>query len=367
MYCMLIGSPGTRKSTAIKVMGKLMKLAGYTTIAANRTSKEKWLLDLSEGGDELAIGQDILDKNLWGTDDSTSNVTECAIMADEFNNFIGVGNLDFISLLTELWDYEGVFYNKIKTGKSVAIPNPTITILGGNTPVGFSTAFPVAILGQGFFSRLLLVYGEPNGKKYLLPRVPSETETADMVADLQEIKIKCYGQATLTHSAQLLLEKIYKKAHPNLDIRFESYFSRRLNHLLKLCLIVTASRLSTVITELDIVHANTLLTHTEHLMPKALGEFGKAKHSDVTHKIVTLLDTTTRALQFKDIWVHVRNDLDKMGDLSELLNNLIAADLVQALKGAPGGFLPKRRILEEVNDDTLDYSILTQEEREIKK
>ena len=42
MYTMLIGSPGTRKSTAIKLVKKLLNDAGYETIAADKTSKEKF-------------------------------------------------------------------------------------------------------------------------------------------------------------------------------------------------------------------------------------------------------------------------------------------------------------------------------------
>lgn len=46
-YCMLIGSAGTRKGTAIKLMRKLIEQTGYTRFAAERTSKEKFLLDLA--------------------------------------------------------------------------------------------------------------------------------------------------------------------------------------------------------------------------------------------------------------------------------------------------------------------------------
>ena len=39
MYVMLIGNAGTKKSTAIKLAKKLLIKAGYTNIAAERTSK----------------------------------------------------------------------------------------------------------------------------------------------------------------------------------------------------------------------------------------------------------------------------------------------------------------------------------------
>lgn len=368
MYCMLIGNPGTRKSTAIKVIKRVLKGAGYDTIAANKTSKEKFMQDLAEAAFSSSLADNdmdaILDKNLWGKEVSNDSPAECFIMADEFNNFMGQGNLEFISLLTELWDYEGTFSNKIKTGKSIAIVEPTISILGGNTPTGFSSAFPTEILGQGFFSRLLLIYGEPNGRKITFPKAPDVLLTGELITSLQKIKINCSGPCSLTPAAELLMEKIYTGGHELEDIRFESYFSRRFQHLIKLCLVLTAGRLSTQISERDVIVANTILTHTEHLMPKALGEFGKARNSDVSHKIVSLLDGATQVVSFKEIWTHVRSDLETQGALSDLLRNLMAADKLQA---AGGGFLPKKKVVVQLSNDVLDYSILTQEEKDIRK
>ncbi len=75
LYTMLIGSPGTKKSSAIKIGTKLVKQAGYKTFAAKKTRQEKFLLDLaeqsenqslSEGGDVSESGRDILEENLFG-------------------------------------------------------------------------------------------------------------------------------------------------------------------------------------------------------------------------------------------------------------------------------------------------------------
>lgn len=361
VYSMLIGSPGTRKSTAIKLMRKILVETGYNTIAADKSTKEKFLLDLAGEKDEgaLATPEELLDQNLFG--DSNAQDCEMFIMADEFNDFFGNGNIEFISLLGTLWDYSGVYRNRIKNGKSVSINNPTVSILGGNTPTGFSIAFPTEILGQGFFSRILLIYGEPNGKRIPFPKPPDPDQTRAIVDTLRSIKQTAYGVATLTPTAQRLLERIYQLPNAIDDVRFESYSTRRFTHLLKLCLISSAARGANGITERDVIGANTILSYTEQLMPKALGEFGKAKHSDVTHKIVQLLDSTSRVLTYKEIWKHVSSDLEKMSDLSTLLQNLATADKIQLVPGG-SGFLPKKKVIEQHDSSVLDYSILTEEE-----
>lgn len=366
-YMMLIGTAGTRKSTAIKLMKSLLIKAGYTTISAERTSKEKFLMDLSGEEDApMGGGDDILDRNLFGPDAGMSNESDIRPMfigADEANDFFGIGNLEFLSILGSLWDWNGAPYqNRIKTGKSVSIPNPTISILSGNTPTGFTLAFPPEILGQGFFSRLLLVYGQPNGRKIAFPRSPDAGETTGIVSMLQSIK--CYHQGALdyTASARKLLEHIYTSNQHLPDARFDSYSNRRFTHLLKLCIVTAAASLRKVICEATVIEANTYLSYAESLMPKALGEFGKSRNSDITHKILSFIESHD-GVRLKDLMKHVSNDLEKPSDIGDIIRKLSMADKIQNVAGL---FLPMRKIGLTDSTGVIDLSYLTSEELAVK-
>lgn len=358
MYTMLIGVPGTRKSTAIKLAKKLLARTGYATFSADKSSKEKWLMDLA-GDTPSADALELLGEDpLFGG--SSGIPSECYIACDEFNNFIGNGNIEFVSLLGELWDYEGPYKNRIKTGKSVVINNPTISILGGNTATGFALAFPSTTIGQGFFSRLLLVYSDPSPRKITFPESVSDDDTRLMVEQLLAIKRAATTTGiSITSSARSLLDKIYHSPLRIHDIRFEHYANRRLTHLIKLALIAAASRVSTEITEEDVVVAHTILTHTEKLMPKALGEFGKGKNSDVAHKIISVLEGEYKVMGVLDIWKHVASDMEKMSDLTNVLQGLAGSDKILRCEG---GFLAKRLHIEAEYSDSVDYSYLTEEE-----
>ena len=98
---MLMGGAGSRKSTAIKIATNLIRKAGYSNIAAERTTKEKFLMDLAGDANEFDPSvdpSDIMEQNLFGPSVST---TDCEILvaADEFNTFVGNGNIEFLSLL----------------------------------------------------------------------------------------------------------------------------------------------------------------------------------------------------------------------------------------------------------------------------
>lgn len=368
LYTLLIGSAGSRKSSAINIAKGLLKQTGYNHFSPTKTTKEKFFIDMAEhSSNESGTGEDFLEQSIFGTkEDDEGTINETFIVASEFNTFFGNNILDFVTDLGELWDYNGKFESKVKNSKSVSIMNPTINILGGSTPTQFSSTFPIEILGQGFFSRILMIYGERTRPKITWPESPQEEHTAELVRQLQEIKLHAINaqHIVLTHDAKDLLDVIYRGWRDLQDGRFESYSNRRFTHLLKLCITVCAIRLSNHLTTGDVLYANTILSYAEHFMPKALGEFGKAKHSDVAHKIIQLLEAATEVTPAATIWKAVHNDLDKPSDLSTILGNLVQADKIQPHKN---GFLPKRTLLKEADtgyrSDTVDFNLLSHEER----
>lgn len=370
LYVMLMGTAGSRKSTAIKIASRLLAKTGYNTIAADRTTKEKFLLDLSGAPDIIldTHGKQSLDEtmeeNLFGGLNGHDHIPEMLVAADEFNTFVGNGNIEFLSMLGVLWDHEGLFKNKVKNSKSVELHNPFVSIIAGNTPTGFSLAFPAESIGQGIFSRIILVHGEPTGKRITFPEIPSSAITKEMVEILHTIRTITQQEAVITDDARKLLDAIYKTAIPLPDVRFESYMNRRFSHLIKLCLVLSAAAMRSIIEECDVVYANTILTHTEHSMSKALGEFGKSRHSDVSHKLVAILENAYEPIPVKQLWMQLCNDLEDISTMKDMLTSLVIAEKILSTKQ---GFLIKRRVFEEVDSKYVDFSMLTDEERQYVK
>ena len=358
-YIMLIGEAGSRKSTAIKLMKNIVRETGYDNIAADKTTKEKFLIDLQDG----LYSDEAPDEVPWETELYTTEPREVFITADEFNEFAGTGNIDFLSLLGTLWDYEGIFRARVKNSKSVAIYNPTVNILAGNTSDRLVSAIPVEIIGQGFLSRIILVFGKRTEVRIPFPRTPDPEQKNRIIDLLQKIQINCRGEVSAENTAKEMLSKIYRLWESLPDPRFSSYSTRRFTHLLKLCLVCCAARLGNSIEKEDVVFANTILTYTENLMPRALGEFGKAKSSDVAHKIMEALDSTNEILSVIDLFRLVSTDVDKISDLSNILMNLEKAGKIQMAKTEKKqGFLARRYSPVGVNTEFLDWNLLTSEE-----
>jgi hypothetical protein len=325
---MLLGESGSRKSAAIKGFVRILKEAGYKTLAAEKTSKEKFSQDLAAMHSADADG-DISDELIFGksTADSSS-ITPVLIACDEANDFFGLNNIEFLSLLGSWWDYNGVYDVKYKTSKSDAIPNPTVSILAGNTPTNFSLAFPPAIIGQGFFSRILLIHGERTRPKITWPTPPDPADTAAVVKTLQAIKDHMMGEIVPTKGARLLVDHIYKQPDHIQDERFASYFNRRLTHLLKLSLVIAACKFEKEISEDTVIQANTYLTYIQNLMPKALGEYGRSADSAITQKLMQYIQRSGHPLSMKDLAKQVANDVQNLTALRQIIEKLVASDKV---------------------------------------
>lgn len=378
LYCLLIGEPGTRKSTAIKtICRKLVSASGYDTFAADKTSKEKFLLDL-EGVEEDSLLADSLPRgrgrnkwidpstmeNLWGDDAaSLSDPKEVLICADEFSEFSGIGNGEFYTTLGNLWDWDDdsrPFTQRLKNSRSVSIFQPTVTLLAGTTSNKFAKIFPVDIMDDGFLSRMILVRGEKSDRKYDEPPVPDPEHTAELVGILRAIRASngTRGPAERTAGARAVLKDIYHNWEDIDDIRFKSYSTRRYTQLLKLSLVVSACQYSNTITEEIVIEANTYLSAAENLMPKALGEFGKSKHSDIVDKILQVIENSNKPLTIRDIWKQVDKDLERIDMLMPLINGLDLAGKIQKTKI---GILPLKQLSKE--QKWVDWSLLTEEEQ----
>ena len=343
-YIMFIGDPGARKSTAIKRACSLVETLGFDKFAPKKTSKEQYLADLTG---ELEVNKDDpTDFDVLATGSSTP--AESFINADEFNIFMGPGNLDFQALLGDMWDWdsEKPWQYRLKNSKSVSIYQPTINILSGNTPQGFNDCFPPASVGQGFMSRLILIYGERTNKRIPFPSPPDPQLQRTVLEKLVRIRSRIIGEFNRNAAATDALSLIYTSWPGVDDPRFTHYNERRFTHLLKLCMIHAASRESMTIELQDVVRSSTVLAYAESLMSKAIGEMGQSKTSAAAQKLMTAINGAASPMTVKDLWMVVKTDLEKPTDLSQVINNLLLAERIQAieLSGNRGtGYLPRHK------------------------
>lgn len=369
-YINLIGPPGSRKSVAISAIGELLKEAGYEHFSGDRSSKEKFMMDWEFGFDKIARGiepedkksiADCVDELLTPDGRDASRVSEVYIKASELEDFLGSGNSGFISTLTNLWDNPAYYTDRFKNSKSLYIPNPTVNLLGGATTTTFASIFSTSIIGQGMLSRMILVHGKGQRMRLTIPpAMPMEYKK--VIVDLfRTIRSTMRGELTLGPGAYEALEMIYEGFVELKDSRFASYCSRRFTHLLKLCIIIATSELRMEITVADILYANTILSYTELGMPKALGEFGKSRNSEISNIVLDAImaGESNGGVTARDLIKAVSQDVDSSYELQAIVLKLVEAEkVIKGMRGEEPVFLPVRRALDSSTEALIDYDLL---------
>ena len=351
IYLMLMGSPGTRKGTAIGISTNLLKDTGYKRFAPDRLSKERFLMEIKPPFEEEL-------------DDDLENLVmeapaELYAVAEEFTDFVGQGGMEFMTMLTKLWNNVDRYEHPKIHGKSIVVEKPTINILGGNTAQGLSLAIPPEAIGNGFMSRMLFVHAEPTGVQITFPDSVNKDLKEELLADLKEIKENMQGEMTYTAEAKKVLDRMYREYIPVNDYRFSYYGTRRFTHLLKLCMVIAASELSMEITKEVALNANTVLYYAEIHMPKALGEFGRSKHSDNSHAVLEILNHAMKPFTLNEIYKQVSKDLSDVRDLSTIIKNLLVAEKVQVVTiGGKQGYMPLHKESKKWVPELLNESYL---------
>jgi hypothetical protein len=355
-FIMLMGTPGTRKGSAMNIGRDLLKAAGYSRFSASRTSLERFLIDMKHWDDTV----DVLELEELAFD----GPSESYIFAGEFVDFIGPNDISFINLLTNLWDNPPDYKHPKIQGKSVEVHKPTVNLFGGSTPQTFAIAFPPEVIGTGFTSRLLLIHAEPTGKKIAWPSITDALISEALIMHLKDIRENIKGEAIFTHGARRLADKIYGNEVPVDDSRFTFYQQRRHTHLLKLALIHAAADLTREVSEEHLLRANTMLSRAERWMPKALGEFGKSRYAAASNEILQFLGRRTKPATVADIWKVVDRVLTKLPELTEVLSNLKSADKIQTITMVgKTGYMPKHTEKPEWKNEFILSDWLTEEEK----
>lgn len=331
MYVCLMGSAGTRKSSAINISRRLIQAAGYENFARERSSKEKFIKDLSVGFDvinghmqmEDADDIEILDTGSF----SDAPPAEVYICSGELEDFLGQSDGGFISLLTNLWDNLPKYGHGKMTSKDIWIKEPTVNLIGGCTPITFNTVFPPEVIGQGMLSRLLLIYGGGIRKKITVPRAPDPVLLKFFEEHMYEISKQMVGEIFISDGALEVWDTVYQGDIDLLDPRLDSYINRRHIHYYKLCIVIAAMNLTKIITRKIAIEANTILHYTERLMPKALGEFGKSFKADNAAIVLTVLEnhynSTGEGITIEELFKQVSTNFDSYGkDYAEVIQKL---------------------------------------------
>lgn len=364
MFTLLLGPPGAKKSTSIRMATDLVKQAGYSHISSGKTSPEQFLVDLQLGFDAVNLSAGDFDSFRLPDPSNPSQSSHVLVQAGELQAYLGQSNLAFITLLTDLWDNLDSYPYRLKNGTLELINRPTVSLLGGATASTFKRIFPTDVLGQGTLSRFILVHSGGRRQRVFEPKPLDPEMTATLLEQLSALHEPANLVSVFSHtpSAYEFSKAIYEQGEAEItDARFQYYANRRNDHYLKLAMVIAALNFHDKLTLEDCMLANTILTYTEKFMPMALGEFGLDKGADKTEYLYQLISKFPQGLDLKDL---VDKGMSIFGggasELAAHLFKLEASDRVSKLNvSGKVSYVPVARVV-TTRSEFVDFNLLTE-------
>ena len=285
-YIIFVAPPGiVSKSTTADIGMSLLREVDGVYFGPNTAT---WQALITEFGN-AAVNIELPN----GTNDVMSAMT---IVSSELGNLLNFRDTEMVDHLVNLWDCRRGKYKKITKGNGVdEIHNPWINILACTTPEWIAGTVPEYMIGGGFTSRCVFVYGEQKRKFVAYPGLEAPTDinkTRDLlIADLREIALM-QGEMTLTRDAiewgrAWYNEHAAKAIDP--DIAVSGYMARKQTHLHKLAMVLSASTSSSMsITAETLQRAKMILEGAEADMPKVFKHVGQTKETRAMDQLIDM-------------------------------------------------------------------------------
>lgn len=282
-YTILVGPPGVGKTIVLNDIYNIMeKLSGPTNsdlhIGANNVSRASLIDNLKES-----------ERRTFNSHNNLLSFNAMTLIVNELSTLISTYDQDFMGALTDIYDNKVWSEKKRNKDLNIKIENPILNILTATTPSYLGGLIPEGAWDQGFMARVTLIYSGEIKLQSLWEGAENRQDDIYWYKALQDdLKQISVMQGNFAFKAEVkdAMDKWHlaggppRPDHP----RMINYNVRRSAHLIKLCMISSASMTDSMIVELDHYHrAMDWLIEAEATIPdifKAVRSGGEGKVMD---------------------------------------------------------------------------------------
>lgn len=257
IYTFIVGHPGTGKSRVIAEGRKL-----YKTLPENHLAPIS--LTFASLTDALADSK----RNIIRQPEGDVTYHSVYICVDEMGTFVHKFEPEMIAGLSAFYDAADYQQNRRGGERKLKIPMAQVNMIIGATPQNLSSFMPEGAWGQGFTSRIIMVFSDERIRKSMFA-VNTQVKSEELAHDLKVVN-SLYGEFTVTQAYKDALEQWQELGEPPTPDhpKLVHYMTRRAVHILRLSMISSISKSNgLVLTEADFFQAIGWLVEAETHMP----------------------------------------------------------------------------------------------------
>lgn len=344
LYVILVGRPGVGKSVVLSPSERLLRTVGDIFVAPSSLTTASMI-------DTLALSsRKIINSHGFAAFNSLQ------VIASELGVFLPAYDPAFMNTLTKLYDGE-LYEERRRTGKvnHIRIEHPQLSILGGTTPSYLNSFLPEGAWDQGFTSRTIFIFSDEIVQRDIFEEHEEQTYNEGLLGDLShDLKAiaSLYGKVTWSKEAMAAIsawDKVYLEPIPEHG-KLVHYNSRRLAHIIKLCVVASVSRSSEMeITIEDFQEAQNWLLEAEVVMPdifKSMGVSGDARAMEDTWYFVYQLYGKSKRPVMEHLIISFLKDRVPSYSLNKIIEVMVRSKILklELINGVPAYVpAPKRQ------------------------
>jgi len=281
MYIVLVGPSGARKTTAMRLGEYFLDKVGIAK-SSEAITREALIQEL-----EAVLSIDGEDQY------QHSSLT---VFAEELTVFLGYRNDELMSNLCAWFDCKDVWTYKTKGSGTNDVIGVWVNILGATTPRLIRSNLPLDAIGGGLASRIIFVYSHRKAKTIAFPfETPDQVALRKKLLDDYHIISGLKGGFKFTEGFRDEWIDWYARQETEdpfmFSALFDGYSSRRPGHILKMCMILSASRDNKMIIDAEVfTRAKTYLSEVERDMPMTFQGMGASKNADLQFNMMQAIE-----------------------------------------------------------------------------
>jgi hypothetical protein len=292
LYVVLVGTPGTKKTTAMSISKEIIRDIGEIPYSAECITKQ-------------ALCKEMAEQHVKTFSDKTGEIvtyTPYSIFATELSHFLGMGTAkEMIDFLTTIYD-ERFYTAKTKNKGNDIIVGPYITMLACTTPDWIRGWMREDVITGGFSRRALFVYYNGARERIPIPEVSQEMLDArarcikwgKSLANVQ-------GYFDITPDALDFYKAWYKQLEIPQDFTGGYYESKHVQ-MLKSAMLIALSESRDLVLRLEHIQlALAQLEVVEANMRKVFEGVGRNELNAIASKILEIVEASGGHLPEKQL------------------------------------------------------------------